>query len=132
MLNKKAVALCSILFFLMLVSCKSKELANNKNDANLIPKNNIVENKSYNEDNTMLLVTSYQDDLNPRRIIDYKVVASKSKKTLKAGIFTGMKLEWFTKNQLKGYLFVGMIEKQSGKVLQNDEKSKNIEIIDIK
>lgn len=75
----------------------------------------------------MLLVTSYKEDIQPRRTINYKVLNSRSKKTLKEGVFTGMKLEWFALNQLKGYLYIGMTQKESDEVLPN----KNILIIDI-
>tara|TARA_B110000967_G_C18901647_1_gene575855 strand:+ start:5396 stop:5743 length:348 start_codon:yes stop_codon:yes gene_type:complete len=113
---------------LTLFSCKSKEMVNNTKKSNLTFQNNIIENKSYNQDKTMLLVTSYKGDMQPRRTINYKVLNSKSKKILKEGIFIGMKLEWFALNQLKGYLYIGMTQKESDEVLQN----KNILIIEIK
>ncbi|TXD61347.1 MULTISPECIES: hypothetical protein [unclassified Polaribacter] len=93
--------------------------------------NNSVENKTYNKDKTMLLVTRYTNDINPRKTINYSVLDSKSKKVLKSGVFTGMKLEWFTLHQLKGYLNVGMIEKEPDAVMLKDAKNKNIVIIDI-
>ncbi|TXD53200.1 hypothetical protein ES043_05000 [Polaribacter sp. IC063] len=131
MFIKKAIAFFSIFLLLLLISCKSKEVANNKNDATLTTQNNSVENKTYNKDKTMLLVTRYTNDINPRKTINYSVLDSKSKKVLKSGVFTGMKLEWFTLHQLKGYLNVGMIEKEPDAVMLKDAKNKNIVIIDI-
>lgn len=103
-------------------------MVNNTKKSDLTFQLNIIENKSYNQDKTMLLVTSYKEDMQPRRTINYKVLNSKSKKILKEGTFIGMKLEWFALNQLKGYLYIGMTQKESDEVLQN----KNILIIDIK
>jgi hypothetical protein len=127
-LNKIIAILLLIFTALTLVSCKSKEMVNNTKKSDLTFQLNIIENKSYNQDKTMLLVTSYKEDMQPRRTINYKVLNSKSKKILKEGTFIGMKLEWFALNQLKGYLYIGMTQKESDEVLQN----KNILIIDIK
>tara|TARA_R110001592_G_scaffold13762_3_gene62866 strand:+ start:818 stop:1228 length:411 start_codon:yes stop_codon:yes gene_type:complete len=136
MLNRTRVHLFLIFFGLTLFSCKSKEVAKHKNDPDLTFQTNLIMNKSYNQDKSMILEVSFKSDLNPIRNIDYKVLETKSKKVLKEGTFTGIKLEWFTKNQLKGYLFAGMVENDSDAVLlgESGDKSlnKNILIIDIK
>ena len=136
MLNKTRVHLFLIFLGLTLFSCKSKEVAKIKNDPDLTFQTNLIKEKSYNQDKSMILEVSFKSDLNPIRNIGYKVLETNSKKVLKEGTFTGIKLEWFTKNQLKGYLFAGMVENDLDAVLldESGEKSlnKNILIIDIK
>jgi hypothetical protein len=136
MLNKTRVLLFLFFFGLTLYSCKSKEVAKIKNDPDLTFQTNLIMEKSYNQDKSMILEVSFKSDLNPIRNIDYKVLETNSKKVLKEGTFAGIKLEWFTKNQLKGYLFAGMVESGSDTVLLDESRdkslNKNILIIDIK
>ena len=136
MLNRTRVHLFLIFFGLILFSCKSKEVAKNENNPDLTFQTNLIMEKSYNQDKSMILEVSFKSDLNPIRNIDYKVLETKSKKVLKEGTFAGIKLEWFTKNQLKGYLFAGMVESDSDTVLLDESRdkslNKNILIIDIK
>ena len=134
MISKISLPLFMFVLLTAMLSCKSKEVATKKENYNLTPQTKIIKKKTYNQDKSMLLVTRYKDDINPRKKINYKVLDSKSKKTLKKGIFIGMKLEWFTVNQLKGHKYVGMVQQQNDEDLLDDSKNgiKNIIVIDIK
>ena len=79
----------------------------------------------------MLLVTSYKDDLSSIKTIYYKVLDSKSKIVLREGVFVGMKLEWYTFNQLQGHKYIGVVEQDNGQFSKNNQKKKNITIINI-
>ena len=134
MISKISLPLFMFVLLTAMLSCKSKEVATKKENYNLTPQTKIIKKKTYNQDKSMLLVTRYKDDINPRKKINYKVLDSKSKKTLKKGIFIGMKLEWFTVNQLQGHKYVGMVQQQNDEDLLDDSKNgiKNIIVIDIK
>lgn len=134
MISKISLPLFMFVLLTAMLSCKSKEVATKKENYNLTPQTKIIKKKTYNQDKSMLLVTRYKDDVNPRKKINYKVLDSKSKKTLKKGIFIGMKLEWFTVNQLQGHKYVGMVQQQNDEDLLDDSKNgiKNIIVIDIK
>jgi hypothetical protein len=136
MLNKIAVNLYIVFLVLILVSCKSKEMATDKKEVDITFQPKVIKTESYNQDKSMILALNYTNDIHPIRNIAYQVLDSKSKKVLKEGNFTGMKLAWFTKNQLKGYLYVGMDKKESTSTLMNTSTNKkinkNILIIDIK
>ncbi|MFY9243415.1 MAG: hypothetical protein WAO74_10330 [Polaribacter sp.] len=64
-------------------------------------------------DKSKLLVLTYLEDMNARKDFDYKIIDLKSKKELLTGTFTGIKMEWYTNDSIKGYLFQGMIEKEN-------------------
>lgn len=134
MLKKIKLSSVIIIALIAVVSCKCKDVTTNKNDADLNNEKNMITQESHNSDKTLLLITSYKDDINSRRIINYKVLEVSSKKVVKEGTFEGMKLEWLGTNQLKGYLHIGMVQKDNDNVLLEGNKNdnKNILIIDIK
>jgi|KNS10NT17metaT_FD_contig_41_1766771_length_2102_multi_4_in_0_out_0_2 hypothetical protein len=116
-------------------SCKCKDISNTpeKIITKGTEKDMIVE-KSYNSIKTMLLVTSFKNDLSARKLIYYKVIDVADDKIIQQGSFEGTKLVWFTNNKLKGFKHIGMIKNNDDASLLNEDKNKenNFIIIDIK
>ena len=106
-------------------------MTNKEEASSIVYKTINLKKKTYNHNKSMLLVTSYKEDLNPIKTIYYKVLDSKSKIVLKEGVFIGMKLEWYTTNQLQGYKYIGMVKQDDGRFSKNNQKNKNITIINI-
>ena len=131
MLCKILAKMCVFSLLVIVLSCKSIVVTNKEEVSSIVSKTIILKNKTYNHNKSMLLVTSYKDDLNPIKTIYYKVLDSKSKIVLKEGVFIGMKLEWYTTNQLQGYKYIGMVEQDDGRFSKNNQKNKNITIINI-
>jgi hypothetical protein len=134
MLNMLSKTLAEIFVFSLLIivfSCKSTEVTNKEEASSIVSKTIILKKKTYNLNKSMVLVTSYKEDLNSIKTIHYKVLDSKSKIVLKEGVFVGMKLEWYTINQLQGYKYIGMVEQDEGQFSKNNQKNKNITIINI-
>ena len=131
MLCKILAKMCVFSLLIIVLSCKSTVVTNKEEVSSIVSKTIILKNKTYNHNKSMLLVTSYKDDLNPIKTICYKVLDSKSKIVLKEGVFIGMKLEWYTTNQLQGYKYIGMVEQDDGRFSKNNQKNKNITIINI-
>ena len=131
MLCKILAKMCVFSLLIIVLSCKSIVVTNKEEVSSIVSKTIILKNKTYNHNKSMLLVTSYKDDLNPIKTIYYKVLDSKSKIVLKEGVFIGMKLEWYTTNQLQGYKYIGMVEQDDGRFSKNNQKNKNITIINI-
>lgn len=123
--------MCFFSLLIIVFSCKSIEATNKEEASSIVSKTIILKKKTYNHNKSMLLVTSYKEDLNSIKTISYKVLDSKSKIVLKEGVFIGMKLEWYTINQLQGYKYIGMIEQDDGQFSENNQKNKNITIINI-
>lgn len=134
MLNMLSKTLAEIFVFSLLIivfSCKSTEVTNKEEASSIVSKTIILKKKTYNLNKSMVLVTNYKEDLNSIKTIHYKVLDSKSKIVLKEGVFVGMKLEWYTINQLQGYKYIGMVEQDDGQFSKNNQKNKNITIINI-
>lgn len=131
MLCKILTEMCFFSLLIIVFSCKSIEVTNKEEASSIVSKTIILKKKTYNHNKSMLLVTSYKEDLNSIKTISYKVLDSKSKIVLKEGVFIGMKLEWYTINQLQGYKYIGMIEQDDSQFSQNNQKNKNITIINI-
>lgn len=134
MLNMLSKILAEIFVFSLLIivfSCKSTEVTNKEEASSIVSKTIILKKKTYNLNKSMVLVTNYKEDLNSIKTIHYKVLDSKSKIVLKEGVFVGMKLEWYTINQLQGYKYIGMVEQDDGQFSKNNQKNKNITIINI-
>lgn len=131
MLCKILTEMCFFSLLIIVFSCKSIEVTNKEEASSIVSKTIILKKKTYNHNKSMLLVTSYKEDLNSIKTISYKVLDSKSKIVLKEGVFIGMKLEWYTINQLQGYKYIGMIEQDDGHFSENNQKNKNITIINI-
>ena len=116
-------------------SCKCKDISNTPEKIITYEtgKDMIVE-KSYNSIKTMLLVTSFKNDLSARKLIYYKVIDVADDKIIQQGSFEGTKLVWFTNNKLKGFKHIGMIKNNDDASLLNEDKNKenNFIIIDIK
>ncbi len=131
MLCKILAKMCVFSLLIIVLSCKSIVVTNKEEVSSIVSKTIILKNKTYNHNKSMLLVTSYKEDLNSIKTIYYKVLDSKSKIVLKEGVFIGMKLEWYTTNQLQGYKYIGMVEQDDGRFSKNNQKNKNITIINI-
>ena len=131
MLCKILAKMCVFSLLIIVLSCKSTVVTNKEEVSSIVSKTIILKNKTYNHNKSMLLVTSYKEDLNSIKTIYYKVLDSKSKIVLKGGVFIGMKLEWYTTNQLQGYKYIGMVEQDDGRFSKNNQKNKNITIINI-
>lgn len=131
MLCKILAKMCVFSLLIIVLSCKSTVMTNKEEVSSIVSKTIILKNKTYNHNKSMLLVTSYKEDLNSIKTIYYKVLDSKSKIVLKEGVFIGMKLEWYTTNQLQGYKYIGMVEQDDGRFSKNNQKNKNITIINI-
>lgn len=131
MLCKILAKMCVFSLLVIALSCKSTLVTNKEEASSIVSKTIILKNKTYNHNKSMLLVTSYKEDLNSIKTIYYKVLDSKSKIVLKEGVFIGMKLEWYTTNQLQGYKYIGMVEQDDGRFSKNNQKNKNITIINI-
>ena len=134
MLNMLCKILTEMCFFSLLIivfSCKSTEVTHKEEASSIVSKTIILKKKTYNHNKSMLLVTSYKDDLSSIKTIYYKVLDSKSKIVLREGVFVGMKLEWYTFNQLQGHKYIGVVEQDNGQFSKNNQKKKNITIINI-
>ena len=131
MLCKILAKMCVFSLLIIVLSRKSTVVTNKEEVSSIVSKTIILKNKTYNHNKSMLLVTSYKEDLNSIKTIYYKVLDSKSKIVLKEGVFIGMKLEWYTTNQLQGYKYIGMVEQDDGRFSKNNQKNKNITIINI-
>lgn len=131
MLCKILAKMCVFSLLIIVLSCKSIVVTNKEEVSSIVSKTIILKNKTYNHNKSMLLVTSYKEDLNSIKTIYYKVLDSKSKIVLKEGVFIGMKLEWYTTNQLQGYKYIGMVKQDDGRFSKNNQKNKNITIINI-
>ncbi len=134
MLNTFCKILTEMCFFSLLIlvfSCKSTEVTHKEEASSIVSKTIILKKKTYNHNKSMLLVTSYKDDLSSIKTIYYKVLDSKSKIVLREGVFVGMKLEWYTFNQLQGHKYIGMVEQNNSQFSKNNQKNKNITIINI-
>ena len=129
---KKVLQLSFIL--LALVSCKCKDVSNASENINQNIEADMVTEKSYNELKTLVLVTSFKNDLNQRKVIYYKVLDVTNDEILKQGSFEGTKLVWFTNNKLKGFKHIGMVKHQNdtNPLKENNNKENNFVIIDIK
>lgn len=95
-------------------SCKSKKM-NEKDTTQITFQNKKVLKELRSPDKTKLLVLSYLEDMNAPTDFDYKVISFKTKKELISGKFTGIKMEWFTSESIKGYLYQGTIETENPK-----------------
>jgi hypothetical protein len=131
MLSKTLAEIFVFSLLIIVFSCKSTEVTNKEEASSIVSKTIILKKKTYNQNKSMVLVTNYKEDLNSIKTIHYKVLDSKSKIVLKEGVFVGMKLEWYTINQLQGYKYIGMVEQDDGQFSKNNQKNKNITIINI-
>jgi hypothetical protein len=131
MLSKILAEIFVFSLLIIVFSCKSTEVTNKEEASSIVSKTIILKKKTYNLNKSMVLVTNYKEDLNSIKTIHYKVLDSKSKIVLKEGVFVGMKLEWYTINQLQGYKYIGMVEQNDGQFSKNNQKNKNITIINI-
>lgn len=124
----------SLVLIITMFSCKSKDVSKTNNESVINFNNKEITQEFYNQDQSLILQTTYLQDTNPQKSINYKVLSAKTKKVVKEGTFTGLKLEWFGNSQLKGYLFRGMVEKENDNPLleDNTNKNKNYTIIDLK
>lgn len=102
------IAITTSTFF----SCKSKKMDKN-DETEIVFKEQKVTKEIHSPDKSKLLILTYLEDMNARKDFDYKIIDLKSKKELITGTFTGIKMEWYTNDSIKGYLFQGMIEKEN-------------------
>lgn len=122
-----------VFLIIIMFSCKSKDVSKTNKEPIITFNNKEIKEEIYNQEKSLLLVLNYTQDINPQKSINYKVLSTKTKEVIKQGTFVGLKLEWFTNNQLKGHLYQGMIEKESDNPLnQTTSTEKNFTLIDIK
>ena len=110
----KKVMYCIVLVASIFISCKSKKMEK-KVAPKIVFQQQKVTKKLPSPDKSKILILSYLEDMNATTDFDYKVISLKSKKEVKSGKFTGVKIEWFTNESLKGYLYQGIIEKENPK-----------------
>ena len=120
MKNRVSLTVSSLFCLLFLSSCKCKQLTPNAQDYNVQQNTDRIVEKTYNLSKTMLLVTSFKNDLIARKIIDYNVLDVETKKILKCGSFEGTKLVWYTNTELKGYPHIGIIKENNNELLEDD------------
>lgn len=104
----------SLLASFVFISCKSKKMEK-KEASKIVFQSQKVTKEIHSPDKSKILILSYLEDMNVTTDFDYKVISLKNKKELTSGKFTGVKMEWFTNESLKGYLYQGIIEKENPK-----------------
>lgn len=110
--NKYIFILIITITFSLFFNCKSKKMDKNE-ETEIVFNEKKVTKEIQSPDKSKLLVLTYLEDMNARKDFDYKIIDLKSKKELLTGTFTGIKMEWYTNDSIKGYLFQGMIEKEN-------------------
>ena len=110
----KKVMYCIVLVASIFISCKSKKMEK-KEAPKIVFQQQKVTKKLPSPDKSKILILSYLEDMNATTNFDYKVISLKSKKELISGKFTGIKMEWYTNESIKGYLYQGIIEKENPK-----------------
>jgi hypothetical protein len=87
----------------------------NKEASKIVFQTQKVTKEIHSADKSKILILSYLENMETRIDFTYKVISAKTKKELISGKFTGIKMDWFTNNSLKGYLYQGIIEKENPK-----------------
>jgi len=119
----KEIFYSTLLIASVFISCKSKKM-DKKEDNQIVFQQQKINKEIYSPDKTKVLILSYLEDMNAITVFDYKIINSKTKKELISGKFTGIKMEWFTSESIKGYLYQGIVETENPK--------ENFEIINLK
>jgi hypothetical protein len=106
------------------MSCKSNKTpeAKKTNSPSIVFETKKTEKRLINDNKTLVLILNYQLTKNLPVNFDYSVVNLSTKEVLKKGTFTGMRMEWYTLDKIKGYLYQGIIKKQDDVI---DEKNIN-------
>ncbi len=102
-------SIITVIFFVLLTSCKTKEVSNQTKTDKITFQNKPIEKTFYNSDKSLLLSLSYTETMEPSKKIHFKVIDSKTKDTILKDVFIGTKLEWHTKNSLKGHYHIGIV-----------------------
>ena len=110
----KRIMCFTILAASIFISCKSKKMDKQEAPKIVFQQQKVIK-ELHSPDKSKILILSYLEDMNATTNFDYKVISLKSKKEVKSGKFTGVKIEWFTNESLKGYLYQGIIEKENPK-----------------
>lgn len=133
-MKNRVLAVSALFFLLFLISCKCKQLTPSALNYKSKTRNDSIVEKTLNLSRTMLLITSFKNDLMIKKVIDYQVVDVNTKKILKCGKFEGTKLVWYTNTELKGYLHRGIIRKDNDNVLlaNNNDSNEYSVLIEIK
>ena len=63
----------------------------------------------------------YQQNKNAILFFSYRVINTETKNELISGTFSGVKMEWINNNSIKGYKYVGMIEKKDDRVVKDNK-----------
>ncbi|WP_296634478.1 hypothetical protein [Polaribacter sp.] len=124
-MKNRVISVSALFFLLFLTSCKCKQLTSNAINYTAKTSVNSIVEKTYNLSKTMMLVTSFKNDLMIKKIIDYTVLDINTEKVIKCGSFEGTKLVWYTNTELKGYPHIGMIKKDNKSELLSNNNSNN-------
>ena len=110
----KRIMCFTILAASIFISCKSKKMDKQEAPKIVFQQQKVIK-ELHSPDKSKILILSYLEDMNATTNFDYKVISLNSKKELTSGKFTGTKMEWFTNESIKGYLYQGIIEKENPK-----------------
>ena len=126
------ILVLSIFIFNVLVFCKAKDVNGHSVENNKIKiiKSKETTDKIFSFDKTKVLILTYKIDKSPIIKFNYQVIDTDTKKELKKGVFTGVKIEWLDNNALKCEPYVG-IEVENSKLFKRNIK-KQINYITIK
>jgi hypothetical protein len=120
----------SIFIFNVLVFCKAKDVNDHNVEKIKIIISKETTDKIFSFDKTKVLILTYKIDKSPIIKFNYQVIDTDTKKELKKGVFTGVKIEWLDNNALKCEPYVG-IEVENSKLFKRNIK-KQINYITIK
>lgn len=124
----KFFLICCLLIFV--ISCKSKDVFKTNKESNTSADRNPIVEVSYNIDKTLKLETVYSKSIEAVKDFKFRVIEAKSGKIILEDTFRGTKLIWNSKNSLKGFLYVGIIqqENENPETIENQNHIKIIKI----
>lgn len=122
----------SLFLLYSVFSCKTKKMEVEKKKDITFKENTVIKKEVYNFDKTMVLVMEYTATKEPFKTINYQVLDSKNKEVKKKDTFLGTKMEWYTNNSLKAYIYRGTVKKDDTSLLDSkDNENDNFKIITI-
>lgn len=96
-----------------IISCKSKAIPKEDRDGIITFEDGKKKELSFNEDKSLQLEVISINSTELVKDFNYKVYEVTSKKILLEGVFRGTKLIWNTRNSLKGFLPVGIVQQET-------------------
>lgn len=109
-----------IIGFITFFGCKSKKI-DSKDHIEIVFTAEKVTKELYSPDKSHLLILDYQQNKNAILFFSYRVINTETKNELISGTFSGVKMEWINNNSIKGYKYVGMIEKKDDRVVKDNK-----------